>query len=133
MGKRRITRESMIINFGTNYYVAGAFLSSCKESVHIHVFIDVGTEVQRGEMYDLTKIKQGLSAKVGFQQRLLLRVGFLHFNRYGHGHREHLKGIVWPMHPLPSPTPSLYFAGTEDVCSQAPLPLTQSRALCQPP
>lgn len=56
MGKRRITRESMIINFGTNYYVAGAFLSSCKASVHIHVFIDVGTEVQRGEMYDLTKI-----------------------------------------------------------------------------
>ena len=36
------------------------------------MFMDVGSEAQRGKMSDLIKIQQGMSAKAGFQQRLLL-------------------------------------------------------------
>ena len=53
-------------SFQYQYHAAGAFLPSCKESARMHMFTDMGSEAQRGEMSGLTKIQQGVNAKAGF-------------------------------------------------------------------
>ena len=122
----------MITHFSTSYHAAGAFLSSCKESARMSMFTDEGSEAQRGEMSDLTKIQQGLSAKPGFQRGCFYSLGSCLWDA-DRATKDTLTALyVTLLTPLPFPTPVLHFAGAYDICSWAPLPLIPSRAPHRP-